>query len=84
MDDWSGFSTHDVMDSSLMVTYVSVQQYWSDASKPYRFVPVSEFAEHFKNFSMGRKIKEDLATPPPATPLGGTKHYEPEVNPFLY
>ena len=58
------------------------QQYWQDPSRPYRFVPVAEFAEHFKTFSVGRKIKEDLARPPPDTPVGSTKHGEPEVRPL--
>ena len=55
------------------------QQYWHDPTKPYSFVPVAEFAEHFKSFSVGRKIAEDLAKPPPDTPLRSTKHGEPEV-----
>lgn len=50
---------------------------------------VEEFASHFKAFSVGRKIAEDLALPPPHTPLGSLKHGEPEVrgdsttSPFL-
>ena len=58
-----------------------VQQYLHDPTKPYSFVPVAEFAERFKSFSVGRKIAEDLAKPPPDTPLGSTKHGEPEVRP---
>lgn len=57
-----------------------VQQYWSDPSKPYRFVSVAEFAQHFKKFSLGRQIAADLASPVPTCPLGGTKHGEPDVS----
>ncbi len=67
------------MSPELIVRYL--QQYWHDPTKPYSFVPVSEFAEHFNNFSMGRKIAEDLTRPPPDTPLGSTKHGEPEARP---
>lgn len=55
------------------------QQYWHDASKPYRFVSVAEFAEHFKNFSVGRQIAKDLASPPPICALGGTGRNDPDV-----
>lgn len=57
-----------------------VQQYWHNASKPYRFMPVAEMAEHFKNFSVGRQIAANLATPPPVTPLGGTHRGNPEAS----
>ena len=56
-----------------------MQQYWHDPTQKYGFVPVAEFAEHFKSFSVGRKIAEDLAKPPPVTPLGSTHYGEPEV-----
>lgn len=68
-----------VLYRCLMNVLLRVQQYWHDPTKPYSFVPVAEFAEHFKGFSVGRKIAEDLAKPPPDTPLGSTKHGEPEV-----
>ncbi|BDA40539.1 Pleiotropic drug resistance protein 1 [Coccomyxa sp. Obi] len=54
------------------------QQYWHDASKPYRFISVAEFAEHFKNFSVGRQIAKDLASPPPTCGLGGTGRNDPD------
>lgn len=73
------FIVHQCCYRCLMVLLLCAQQYWHDPTKPYSFVPVAEFAEHFKSFSVGRKIAEDLAKPPPDTPLGSTKHGEPEV-----
>ncbi|KAK9916362.1 hypothetical protein WJX75_001804 [Coccomyxa subellipsoidea] len=54
------------------------QQYWSDPSKPYKFISVAEFSEHFKSFSVGRQITADLASPPPTCELGGTGKHEPD------
>ena len=56
-----------------------LQQYWSDPSKPYKFISVAEFAEHFKSFNVGRQITADLASPPPTCELGGTGKHEPDV-----
>ncbi|CAN6441255.1 unnamed protein product [Victoria cruziana] len=39
------------------------QQYWEDSSKPYRYVPVSEFARRFKAFHVGHIIQSDLSVP---------------------
>lgn len=39
------------------------QQYWADDNKPYRFVPVSEFAEAFKLFHIGNRLTAELAIP---------------------
>ena len=58
---------------------LALQQYWHDASKPYRFVSVAEFAELFKNFSVGRQIAQDLASPAPTCALGGTGRNDPDV-----
>ena len=41
------------------------EQYWAEKSKPYRFVPVKEFAEAFKRFHVGVKMYEELAFPFP-------------------
>uniref|UniRef100_A0A7N0V0C7 ABC transporter domain-containing protein n=1 Tax=Kalanchoe fedtschenkoi TaxID=63787 RepID=A0A7N0V0C7_KALFE len=39
------------------------QQYWADKSRPYRYIPVSEFASSFKNFHVGQQLIADLAIP---------------------
>ncbi|KAD2806219.1 hypothetical protein E3N88_39596 [Mikania micrantha] len=39
------------------------EQYWADRSKPYRYIPVSEFAERFKSFHVGEKLNNELSTP---------------------
>ncbi|KAG0560607.1 hypothetical protein M758_10G188300 [Ceratodon purpureus] len=39
------------------------EQYWADKSRPYRFIPVREFAEAFRSFHVGVKLYEDLAVP---------------------
>jgi len=39
------------------------EQYWSDRSRPYRHVPVSEFARRYKTFHVAQKISEELAVP---------------------
>ena len=54
-------------------------QYWHDSSRPYAFISAEELAGHFRNFAVGRQIAADLAKPPPQTPLGSTRHGEPEV-----
>ncbi|KAL5568890.1 hypothetical protein UlMin_025465 [Ulmus minor] len=38
-------------------------QYWFKKDEPYRFISVSEFADHFSNFHIGQKIYEELAVP---------------------
>ncbi|KAL0354739.1 UNVERIFIED_CONTAM: Pleiotropic drug resistance protein 1 [Sesamum radiatum] len=38
------------------------QQYWT-RDEPYRFVTVSEFAEAFQSFHVGRRLNDDLASP---------------------
>ncbi|KAK7275991.1 hypothetical protein RIF29_17120 [Crotalaria pallida] len=38
-------------------------QYWADPSKPYRFVPVSEIAEAFRNSRFGRYMESVQAQP---------------------
>ncbi|KAJ0680275.1 putative ABC-type ferric hydroxamate transporter [Helianthus annuus] len=39
------------------------EQYWADRSKPYRYIPVSEFVERFKSFHVGDKLKNELSVP---------------------
>ncbi|CAI9114209.1 OLC1v1014873C1 [Oldenlandia corymbosa var. corymbosa] len=39
------------------------EQYWSDRSRPYRYVPVSEFAMRYKNFHVGQQIESELSVP---------------------
>lgn len=39
------------------------EQYWARKDQPYRFVTVTEFAEAFKSYSLGQKIKDELAVP---------------------
>ncbi|KAH7838131.1 hypothetical protein Vadar_022406 [Vaccinium darrowii] len=38
-------------------------QYWADSSKPYKFLPVSEIAEAFKNSKYGMSLKSTLSVP---------------------
>ncbi|XP_076898366.1 ABC transporter G family member 35-like [Bidens hawaiensis] len=37
------------------------EQYWADRSKPYRYIPVSEFVERFKSFHVGRTLTNELS-----------------------
>ncbi|KAL3633433.1 transcription factor [Castilleja foliolosa] len=39
------------------------QQYWAHRHEPYHFISVSDFAEAFKSFVIGRRIGDELATP---------------------
>ncbi|KAG5141732.1 hypothetical protein JHK82_017427 [Glycine max] len=39
------------------------EQYWIHRDESYRFVTVTEFAEAFQSFHVGRRIGEELATP---------------------
>ncbi|KAK4380974.1 Pleiotropic drug resistance protein 1 [Sesamum angolense] len=39
------------------------KQYWANKDEPYRFIPVSEFAEAFQSFAFGRKLGDELAIP---------------------
>ncbi|PWA46848.1 plant PDR ABC transporter associated [Artemisia annua] len=39
------------------------EQYWADRNRPYRYVPVSEFAQRFKSFHVGEKLQHELSVP---------------------
>lgn len=39
------------------------QQYWAEKDKPYTYVTVTQFAEAFKSFNVGRKLAEELSVP---------------------
>ncbi|KAM0938294.1 putative ABC transporter, AAA+ ATPase domain, ABC-2 type transporter, ABC-transporter [Dioscorea sansibarensis] len=39
------------------------EQYWADRMTPYRYISVSEFAERFKRFHVGRKLKNEFSVP---------------------
>ncbi|XP_010528954.1 PREDICTED: ABC transporter G family member 29-like [Tarenaya hassleriana] len=39
------------------------EQYWTDRTKPYRYIPVSEFANRFKSFHVGMNLQRDLSVP---------------------
>lgn len=39
------------------------KQYWAQHDKPYRYVPIKEFASAFQSFHTGRSIANELATP---------------------
>ncbi|GMN37142.1 hypothetical protein TIFTF001_006571 [Ficus carica] len=39
------------------------EQYWADRSKPYRYVPVSEFVNRFKRFHVGMRLENELSVP---------------------
>ncbi|XP_059456290.1 ABC transporter G family member 35-like [Corylus avellana] len=39
------------------------EQYWADRTRPYRFIPVSEFATRFKQFHVGARLQNELSVP---------------------
>ncbi|XP_013454713.2 pleiotropic drug resistance protein 1 [Medicago truncatula] len=39
------------------------EQYWVDREKPYRFLTVTQFAEAFQSYHVGRKTRDELAIP---------------------
>ncbi|XP_068322624.1 pleiotropic drug resistance protein 1-like isoform X2 [Pyrus communis] len=39
------------------------EQYWASRDEPYRFITVEEFVEAFQSFHVGRKLRDELATP---------------------
>nr|GEV41443.1 ABC transporter G family member 29-like [Tanacetum cinerariifolium] len=39
------------------------EQYWADRRKPYRYIPVNEFVQKFKQFHVGEKLKNELSVP---------------------
>ncbi|KAG9131352.1 hypothetical protein Leryth_006173 [Lithospermum erythrorhizon] len=39
------------------------KQYWARKDEPYNFIPVSEFAEAFQSFHVGRTLGDELAMP---------------------
>ncbi|KAJ3670857.1 hypothetical protein LUZ60_008283 [Juncus effusus] len=39
------------------------QQYWSSETDPYKYVPVTEFADSFNSFHVGQKISNELSVP---------------------
>ncbi|PIN12257.1 Pleiotropic drug resistance proteins (PDR1-15), ABC superfamily [Handroanthus impetiginosus] len=39
------------------------EQYWADRTKPYEFIPVSEFAKRFKHFHVGLRLENELSIP---------------------
>ncbi|KAH7684878.1 Xenobiotic-transporting ATPase protein [Dioscorea alata] len=39
------------------------KQYWADRTKPYTYIPVSEFAALFKRFHAGLRLENDLSVP---------------------
>lgn len=39
------------------------EQYWVDQSRPYRYIPVSEFASRFKTFHVGTQLSNELSVP---------------------
>ncbi|XP_077218109.1 ABC transporter G family member 42-like [Tasmannia lanceolata] len=39
------------------------EQYWADHNKPYRYIPVSEFASLFKRFHVGAHQENELSIP---------------------
>lgn len=48
----------------LQVTSIKDQeQYWMHKDEPYKFVTVTQFAEAFQSFHVGRRIGEELAIP---------------------
>ncbi|KAH7657664.1 P-loop containing nucleoside triphosphate hydrolase protein [Dioscorea alata] len=39
------------------------EQYWADKTKPYKYIPVSEFAARFKKFHVGVHLQNELSVP---------------------
>ncbi|CAA7049392.1 unnamed protein product [Microthlaspi erraticum] len=39
------------------------EQYWVDQDRPYRYVPVSEFASKYKTFHVGEQLFKELSVP---------------------
>ncbi|PKI71011.1 hypothetical protein CRG98_008592, partial [Punica granatum] len=39
------------------------EQYWADRTRPYKYVPVSEFAARFKQFHVGMRLDNELSIP---------------------
>ncbi|KAJ0964795.1 hypothetical protein J5N97_025933 [Dioscorea zingiberensis] len=39
------------------------EQYWADRTKPYVYIPVSQFAALFKSFQVGMRLQNELAVP---------------------
>lgn len=39
------------------------EQYWVDRNRPYRYIPVSEFASRFKAFHVGKQLSNELSVP---------------------
>ncbi|KAL2243295.1 UNVERIFIED_CONTAM: ABC transporter G family member 35 [Sesamum indicum] len=39
------------------------EQYWTDGNEPYKYIPVSEFAERFKHFHVGVHLQHKLSVP---------------------
>uniref|UniRef100_A0A1J3K186 ABC transporter G family member 36 n=1 Tax=Noccaea caerulescens TaxID=107243 RepID=A0A1J3K186_NOCCA len=39
------------------------EQYWVDQNRPYRYIPVSEFATKYKGFHVGKQLSNELSVP---------------------
>ncbi|KAJ8452102.1 hypothetical protein Cgig2_016683 [Carnegiea gigantea] len=39
------------------------EQYWVDKNRPYRYIPVSEFATRFKRFHVGLRLDNEVSVP---------------------
>ena len=39
------------------------QQYWGNKNEPYRYITVSEFAEAFQSYIVGRRLGDELSVP---------------------
>jgi ABC-type multidrug transport system ATPase subunit/ABC-type multidrug transport system permease subunit len=39
------------------------EQYWADRNKPYKYIPVNEFAKRFKHFHVGLRAENELSAP---------------------
>lgn len=50
--------------SELQVTSkMDQEQYWYDHGKPYRYIPVAELANAFREYRVGRELDLKLSTP---------------------
>nr|GFB14647.1 ABC transporter G family member 35-like [Tanacetum cinerariifolium] len=60
----SGGQKKRVTTGEMLVTSKKDQeQYWVDRNKPYRYIPVREFSQRFKNFHVGQKLHNELSVP---------------------
>jgi len=56
-------NAHNIDVLSKVTSRKDQEQYWMHRDEAYRFVTVTQFAEAFQSFHVGRRIREELAIP---------------------